>query len=301
MKGFHYLILSGICLGTIGIFVKLIGPAMSPYMVASIRILAAAGLIYLFLASEKRTKLLELRKGDLRVFLIAALFGVVIGFGFYVKSLTLIPVANAVFLMYIYPVATAILAKLFLDERIGRYTIIALLLAMSGIYFIYGQGANLFASSEGSFYALISGLGFSVFIVSMRYMEKKGHSYWDVVFWPLLLGGLMLLPLNLTSEIVFLPYASTVFWIAGMVFISTFLGFLFYARGLRIVQAKHATIIETLAEPASAVFFAWLILGEVVPAYVFLGGFLIILANIVVRLDLMDDHMESTESHRKRI
>lgn len=295
MKGFIYLILSGICLGTIGIFVKLIGPNVSPYLLASIRILAAAGLILIFLASERRTKLLELRDGDLQIFLLAGLFGVVFGFGFFVKSLTILPVANAVFLMYIYPIATAVLAKLFLDERIGRYTLIALLLSFSGIYFIYGQGANLLASAEGSMYALLAGFGYSVFIISMRYMEKKGHSFWDVVFWPLLLGGIMLLPLNLTESVIFLPFQGILMLLAGMVFISTFFGYILYARGLLHVQAKHATIIENLAEPAAAIFLAWLILGEVVPPYIFLGGILIILANIVVRLDAEQD------SHRKRI
>jgi drug/metabolite transporter (DMT)-like permease len=295
MRGFFCLVLSGICLGTIGIFVKLIGPSTSPYLLASIRVLAAAGLIYVFLASERRTKLLELKKGDIRIFLIAGLFGVVLGFGFFVKSLTLIPVSQAVFLMYIYPIATAILAKVFLEERLGKYAILAILLSSTGILFIYGQGANVMASSEGSFYALVAGLGYSVFIVSMRYMEKKGHSFWDVVFWPLVLGGLMLLPLNLTESTIFLPFQGIVMLITGMVFISTFLGYIFYARGLISVQAKHATIVENLAEPAAAVFLAWLVLGEVVPQHIFLGGFLIILANLMVRLDVKDD------SHRKRI
>jgi drug/metabolite transporter (DMT)-like permease len=301
MRGFFYLLLSGILLGTVGIFVKLIGPNVTPYLLASIRILAAAGLIWIFLASERRTKLLKLAKGDLRVFALAGLFGVVFGFGFYVKSFTLIPVANAVFLMYIYPVVTAVLAKIFLDEKVSEYTVLALGFALGGVYLIYGQGVNIFASAEGSLYALIAGLGYSVFIVSMRYMENKGHSYWDVVFWPLLLGGIMLLPLNLTAPITFLPFTNVVLLIAGMVFISTFLGYLLYACGLKTVMAKHATVIETLAEPASAVFFAWLILGEVVPQYIFAGGFLIILANIVVRLDMKKEHFESTEGHRKKI
>ena len=202
--------------------------------------------------------------------------------------------------MYIYPVSTAILAKLFLDERISRYTTVALFLSVTGVYFIFGAGSGI-AMNEGSMYALISGLGFSVFIVSMRHMENQGRSYWDVVFWPLLLGGLMLIPLNLTAPIVIIPGQGTMLLIAGMVVISTFMGFLFYARGLRTVQAKHATVIETLAEPLAAVFFAWLILGETVPAYIFIGGVLIILANLFVRYDLSKEHRESTERHKKRI
>ncbi len=289
------MILSGICLGTTGIFVKLIGPNISPYLLAAIRIISAAALILIFLASERRTRLLELRDGDLHVFLIAGLFGVVFGFGFFIKSLTLLSVANSIFLVYIYPLATAILARIFLEERLGRYTMLALLLSFTGIFLIYGQGASILASAEGSAYALMAGLGYSVFIVSMRYMEKKGKPFWDVVFWPLLLGGFMLLPLSLTESITFLPFQHIIIWIAGMVFISTFLGYLFYARGLITIQAKHATIVENLAEPASAVFLAWLFLGEVVPQYIFLGGFLIILANLMVRLDLAED------LHRKRI
>jgi len=300
MRGFVYLILAGICLGTLGVFVKLIGPNISSYLLASVRILAAAGLIYLFLASERRTKLLKLKKGDIRVFLIAAILGVVIGFGFYVKALTLIPVANAVFLMYVYPVSTAILAKMFLDERISRYTAVALLLSVTGVFFIFGASAGI-AMNEGSIYALASGLGFSVFIVSMRHMENQGRSYWDVVFWPLLLGGLMLIPLNLSAPIVIIPGQGTMLLIAGMVVISTFMGFLFYARGLKTVQAKHATIIETLAEPLAAVFFAWLILGETLPPYIFVGGILIIFANLFVRYDLSKECKESTTCHKKRI
>jgi drug/metabolite transporter (DMT)-like permease len=295
MKGFGYLILSGIFLGTIGIFVKLVGPDVSPFLLAAIRILAAAGLIYIFLASEFKTKLLALKKGDLKIFLLAGLFGIVIGFGFYIKALTMIPVANAVFLVYIYPVATALLAYIFLEERIGKYTVVALTLTFLGIFFIYGQALEGSFLSTGNLFALLAGVGYSVFIVSMRYMEKSGHNFWDVVFWPLLLGGLMLLPLSLTEKIVFMPFQDTVAFIFGMIFLSTFLGYLFYAKGLATVQAKHATVVETLAEPATAVFLAWLILGEVVPQFIFLGGSLIILANLVVRLDLID------ENHRKRL
>jgi drug/metabolite transporter (DMT)-like permease len=295
MKGFQYLILSGICLGTIGIFVKLIGPDVSSYLLATIRILFAAVLILVFLASEKKTRLLQLKEGDLHIFLLAGLFGVVFGFGFFIKALTLIPVAQAVFLVFIYPIITAVLARIFLDEHLGKYSILALGLAFLGILFIYGQGTNLLSSVEGSFFALTAGIGYSVFIISMRYMEKKGHSFWDVVFWPLLLGGLMLIPLNFTEEIVFLPFQDTILFLSGVVIISTFMAYAFYARGLETIQAKHATIIETLAEPAAAIFLAWLILGEVVPQYIFLGGFLIILANLLVRLDLEE------ESHRKRI
>ena len=295
MKGLNYLMLSGICLGTIGVFTKLIGPDISPFLLSSIRILAAAALIIAFLASERKTKLLELREGDLHIFLLAGLFGVVFGFGFYIKALTLIPVSQAVFLVYVYPVVTAILARIFLDERLGRYAIIALIMSFTGIFFIYGQGVNIMASVEGSLFALTAGMGYAVFIVTMRYMEKKGHSFWDVVFWPLLLGGIMLLPLNATDVLVFLPYQDTIIWLAGIIFISTFLAYIFYAEGLKTVQAKHATIIETLVEPAATVFLAWLILGEVVPQYIFVGGFLIIVANLLVRHDLAD------ESHRKRI
>jgi drug/metabolite transporter (DMT)-like permease len=295
MKGFQYLIISGICLGTIGIFVKLVGPDISPFLLTAIRAISAAGLILAFLVSDRKTSILKLREGELLKFLVAGFFGVVFGLGFFIKSLTLIPVANAVFLVYVYPIATAILARLFLGERFGKFTALALAIAFSGIYLIYGHGANLFTSAEGSFYALMAGLGYSVFIITMRYMEKKGHSFWDAAFWPLLLGGLMLIPMSFTENVVFLPFQDTILWIAGLVFVSTFLGYVFYAKGLKTVQAKHATIIETLAEPSSAVFMAWLILGEVVPPYIFLGGFLIILANLIVRLDIAD------EEHRKRI
>jgi drug/metabolite transporter (DMT)-like permease len=292
MRGTHYLVLSGICLGTIGIFVKLIGPDISGFLLATIRILAAAGLIYAFLASERRLRLLELKRGDLRIFLIAGFFGVVMGFGFYVKALTLIPVANAVMLVYIYPVATAVLASMFLGESTGRYSLFALALAFAGTALIFGQELGMNAGLEGSLLALSAGLGYSVFIVSMRHMELKGHSYWDVVFWPLLLGGLMLTPLNLTERVSFLLFPDTALYLAGVVLISTFLAYAFYARGLGSVKARQAVLIENLVEPATAVLLAWLLLGESVSVLVLLGGLLIVLANLSVRKDIDDQSLK---------
>jgi hypothetical protein len=57
-----------------------------------------------------------------------------------------------------------------------------------------------------------------------------------------------------------MPFQDTVAFIFGMIFLSTFLGYLFYAKGLATVQAKHATVVETLANSRrgrTAVYFPW--------------------------------------------
>lgn len=284
MRGTFYLILCGIFLGTIGIWVKLIGPAVSPILLTILRAILSGVLILLlilFTKEMKTLKALEIRKKNLLYFLIAGFFGVTIGFGFYVKSFSYVPVSNAVILVYIYPLVTALLSWIFLKEKITRWEIVALILILAGVWSIYGSEISLQANAFGNLLALLAGCGYSVFFVFMRYFENKGLPYWKVTFWPLIIGGILLF--------LFIPMEPTAFSPTGFVPLyifclgfASFLGYLLYAKGLKTIMAHNAVITVSLTEPLTAIILAFLIFSESLPPYVLLGGFLIILANLLV-------------------
>jgi drug/metabolite transporter (DMT)-like permease len=282
MRGFTYLILAGIFLGTIGIWVKLVGSAISPFLLAFLRVIFACLLIFALLLARKKLKALKLSRKDLLLMIPVGFFGVTLGIGLFVKSLTLIPVANAVLLLYIYPLVTALLAWIFLKEKISHWEIIALILISAGIWTIYGQELNLGINQFGNFLAILTGISYSVFIVSMRYFERKGYGFWDVIFWPLFIGSLLMVLFLFPFEpIAFSPSQNTILFLSGLVIV-TFFSYVFYALGLKTVRAHNGPIIVLLTEPFAAILLAWLVLGEMIPQYVAFGGFLIILANLLV-------------------
>lgn len=284
MKGNTYLILTGIFLGTIGIWVKLIGGAVSPAFLTVFRTLISGLLIFLLILFTKELKTIEtlgIKKRNLLMFLVAGFFGVTIGFGFYMMSFYYVPVSNAVVLVYIYPLVTALLSWAFLKERITRWEALAVVLVLLGVWSIYGAEINLATNAFGNLLAILAGCGYAILFVFIRHLERKGLPYWKVTFWPLVIGGLILLLFVPFEPVAFVPSGHVLFYILGIAFFS-FLGYVFYAKGLKNVKAHNAVITVSLTEPLTAIILAIIILGEPLPQHILIGGALIILANILV-------------------
>ncbi|MEE9323822.1 MAG: DMT family transporter [Candidatus Aenigmarchaeota archaeon] len=294
MRGTLYLILTGFFLGTIGIWVKLIGANVSPFLLTIFRVLLAGVMILLLILFAKDLKTLEtlgIKKRNLLYFLLAGFFGVTIGFGFYIKSLSYVPVANTVILVYVYPIVTALLSWIFLRERITRWEVTALILVLLGIWSIYGSEMSLETNTLGNMLALSSGIGYSVLFVFMRYFERKGMPYWKVTFWPLIIGGLILFLFLPFEPLAFTPGGSVPIYILGIAFFS-FLGYTLYAKGLKTIRAHNAVITVSLTEPLTAIVLAFIILAESLPQYVMIGGSLIILANLLIGKEHRKKRME---------
>jgi len=285
MKGTTYLLLCGVMLSFVAILTKLLVPFVSPLLLASVRVGVAALTIFVYLFSTGRLDELKVGKRGLKIYIPVGLFGVVIGFGFYLKALDIIPVANAVFLVYIYPVVTALLASRFLKEKLGKYAILSIILCVSGVWMIYGTSTSFIIDFWGGLFALLAGVGYAIFIFSMKYMDEKGYSLWNTIFWPLLIGFIFLLPLSLFAEPVkvFMIYPVP-YWLIGIGLV-TFFGYYLYARGFETIRAHNGPVIVTLTEPTTAVLLAFLILGEAVPDFILFGGLLIIIANLFVQLE----------------
>jgi drug/metabolite transporter (DMT)-like permease len=284
MKGVLYLILTGFLLGTTGIWIKLIGESISPFLLTFIRTLISALLILFLIIFSKDIKTIEhlrLQKKAIIPFLLSGFFGVAIGFGFYVKAFSYIPVANAIILVYVYPLATTLLSSVFLKEKLTRWEFISLILVVMGIWAVYISEISITSNSFGNFLALTAGVGYAVFIVCMRYFERQGYPYWKVTFWPLFLGGLILLTFLPFEQLKFSLVDNIPIYIVCLSFTS-FLGFVFYAKGLKTIEAHNAVIITSLFEPLLAIALAFLILGETLSKYVIISAILIVSANIIL-------------------
>src|SRR3989338_3538005 len=280
MRGFVYLVLVAVMLTGVDIFGKISVGAIGPYLLTFLRASVTCLLIAAFLAGRRGLRVLRPQKRDLTLFLLGGFFGVTLGIGFYFASLRELPLNTAIFLDGAYPLWVAALSVLFLKERLGVRGWLATGFTLAGILTIAGFSVTV--SGVGSALALLASLGYAVLIIMMRYIEQnRGYRFWDAVFWPFLFGALFLVPFVI-GEGSALP-TSGLAWlaVAGVVGCG-FLAYLFWALGLRTVRAHNAPLIVVMVNPVLTVLFAWLLLGEPLPAQVFLGGSLIVLANIVV-------------------
>jgi drug/metabolite transporter (DMT)-like permease len=286
MRGTTYLLICGLLLATIPIFTKLLVPFVSPLLIAAIRVGIALVAIFAYLALTGRLDELKIGKNSLKVYIPVGFFGVTIGLGLYLKAIDIIPVANAVFLVYIYPVITAILAWKFLKEEMGKYAVIAIIMTMAGLWVIYGAGSSFILDSWGSLFAIIAGIGYAAFIFSMKYMEGKGYSLWNTIFWPFFFGLIFLIPFALYAEPVKAYFILPVHWyLLGLGLVATFGGYYFYAKGLESMRAHNGPVIVTLTEITGAVVMAAVLLGETAPEYILLGGLAILIGVLFVQLE----------------
>lgn len=195
-------------------------------------------------------------------------------------------IANAVFTHYIAPVVVAVLAAVFLKEKITRRVIVSILVASAGLWTMLGgvtiaecirsvfsEGFQLTADLMGIFSGLSSGLAYAVLIILARVFTRRINPY-VLVF--VQNGFIVLMLLPFIKEF---PVEKTwIFLLMGLLH-STVAPFLYY-RGLRQVRANSTAILGYL-EPVGAIVFSIIFLNELPDIRAVLGGSLIIISGYI--------------------
>mmetsp|Transcript_60193 Transcript_60193/g.167959 ORF Transcript_60193/g.167959 Transcript_60193/m.167959 type:complete len:306 (-) Transcript_60193:203-1120(-) len=105
----------------------------------------------------------------------------------YIESIDRLPLAKAVFLGKVHPIATAILARIFLGEPLGPARVFAILASLVGVALISepakdGFSANLVGVALGVFAGALSGAAY----VCVRALNRAGESeFWVLMAFPL--------------------------------------------------------------------------------------------------------------------
>ena len=279
-----YLLLTGVCFGTIGLFVNLIGNDVSTVLLVAIRLLSTAGLILFYQVVGGQLDELSLR--NTREFA-GAVIGGILGFGatfsLYLKSLVLIPVSEAVFLHYVaFPFSTILYSTIFQGEKIKTAELVSLAGTGVGVFFIYNVGfSGDLKSLFGYLMAFVSGVTYTAALIVLKELGKSKTTL-QTLFWPASFGGLSLIPVVLIGGFNFEVSGNSLLALLGLVLISTLLGYSLFARGLKETRAGLSSVILIIVEPFSAVVLAVLFLGEKLTPFALLGGGLIVLSGLLL-------------------
>ena len=180
-------------------------------------------------------------------------------------------------LLYLYPTFVVILSAIFLQEKVTRMKIIALLLALVGTALTVGPAGG---QLKGVILAIASALIYSIYIIVgsgvMKHVSAIQSS--TVIFASAgVVYGIMILtngPHLPTSNTGWLVIAGTVIF-ATVIPVTTFLA------GLERIGPSNAAMLSTL-EPVVTVFLAAVLLNEQLEPITLVGGVLIISAVVML-------------------
>ena len=216
------------------------------------------------------------------------LSGIIGGFGLgvamitFIYSITNTSAAVTLLCLAAMPFFTALLAFLFLKEKISLNVWISIIIATAGIL-IMAFGTASEKSLIGFVFGLTASIGFSVFSVTLRW-RKETPKFTTVAF-----AGFFCVVFSsiaiITNDLVFFSssYNGTLFSLHGTL---VCFGLILYSIGSKAIPAAELTLLS-LTEVVGGIFWVWLPLfgiNEVPTTNTIIGGFFLFVSIIYYSL-----------------
>jgi drug/metabolite transporter (DMT)-like permease len=198
--------------------------------------------------------------------------------------------ASGIFLQYTGPIFCAIFAVVFQHARLGRQTLIGLIIAVAGVTIMFAgtlshktapPGAAASGTPIGPICGLASGAAFGALILVLRRVDHPDRPANALLI--LLLNNaaaalLLFAPAILTGAAQLRPWQIELILATGVVQLAA--PYLLFQLGLRRVTPVDASLL-ILLEPVLNPIWVWLVVGEVPEWTTFIGG-AAILATLII-------------------
>ncbi len=241
-----------------------------PWQINVYRALGMLIAIALIIAIQNRGKVIRTILSVGRFGILAGALLSVAGICF-IQALTHTTIANALFVLGAIPFFAALLAWLFLRERLRRSTLVTMLFAGCGLALMVFNGISS-GSGFGNAMALLTAVGFASYAVVVRYKRR-------IEMLPALLISsllIILISLAVTGDKLAIPLNDillSLFW-GGC--LSGFVNWMFIIASRHLATAEVTLIM--LLEFALGPVWVWLFIGEVPSSWTLIGGAIIITA-----------------------
>ncbi|HUR78871.1 MAG TPA: DMT family transporter [Acidimicrobiales bacterium] len=188
------------------------------------------------------------------------------------------PIGTALFIIFLAPIGIAAFAPAVLGEHIDRRTIAALGLAVAGFAFMTGDAIQ----ASGALGLALSLAAMVTFVALVLINKPLADTYGGVRAAQMQMtgAGLLIAPIVLFTVDFPQPVPSWL-WLVILGVVHTGLFIAVYLHCLSVVGATTTGVLGYL-EPATAVFWAWIVLGEDPAAVTLIGGAAILVAGLLV-------------------
>lgn len=194
-----------------------------------------------------------------------------------------IDAATAAMVVQVGPILIALLAALFLGEKLTGWLLVGMAIAFSGVAVIGGAmrgdgGSDL----DGVLLSLLAAATYAIGVVCQKVLLRR-LSGLEVTTYACWIGVVVCLPWSGEMiDVVQHSDSSTLLLIGYLGLFPTALAFNTWAFALRYTDAGKQGL-TTFLVPAIAAVMAWLLLDEVPPALAFVGGALCVVGVLVTR------------------
>ncbi|GAB2974820.1 DMT family transporter [Nocardioides montaniterrae] len=186
-----------------------------------------------------------------------------------------IDAGTAALVVQVGPIVVALLATVFLDERLTRWIIVGMLVGFGGVALIARASGNSRGDLLGVALALVAALGFAVGVLTQKRLLGRMKAL-DLTFWYTAVGAIGCLPwVAQTVHTAGHLTAQDAAWIGYLGIFPSAVGFVLWAFALSHADAGRFSQ-STFLVPFLTALMAWAFLDEVPPALAFVGGALCI-------------------------
>ena len=196
----------------------------------------------------------------------------------FILSITTTTAAVTMMMLATQPFVAAILAYIFLKEKISKTTLIAITIAAAGIIFM-----SFDSEGEGSLFGLVNGLlsslGFAGFTVSLRW-RKRTPKFTTVAIAGIFCAALAILVLLFNDSNIFISLKNSSLSALHGFLVCT--GLILFSMKSKYLPATDLTLLS-LTEVLGGIFWVWLPwfgINEIPSANTLIGGAIIIFAII---------------------
>ena len=291
VKGTLFTVIAGIAWGLSGTSGQyLMAHGISALVLTNIRLIIAGLLLVLLSYIKSKEQFISFLKDKSSLFslLLFSLFGLFLNQLAYLSAIQETNAGTATVLQYVCPVG--ILAYTCIKDRVAPTIaeIISMILAIGGTFLIatHGQLDQLSMTPAGLFWGLFSALTYALYIIlPIKLIQKWGSIL--VIGVGMTISGFVAVPFTgiIGARI---PMSFDIFLaFAGIILIGTVFAYTAFLKGASMVGPVKSSLLASI-EPISAVFFAFMIMGDIFYPVDFLGMAMILLAVTIISLkDLM--------------
>ncbi|MDN7240768.1 DMT family transporter [Planococcus sp. N028] len=270
--------------GIIGLFVSgLYEMGFTATQVVAIRAISASCFLVLYALLKNRHSL-KIKVVDSKYFIGTGIISIVLFNWCLFKAIEETSISVATILLYTAPVFVTLFSRILFKEALTPRKIGALAITLVGCSLVIGvlPGMNETISFYGLLLGLGAGLFYALYSIFGKYALQKYDSLTVTVF-TFLFAAAAITPFSGIWQMTSLLQNPSVWLYAfGIGLFSTVLPFLFYTKGLEIIESSRASIIATI-EPVVAVVVGIMIFSEHLNLWQYIGISFVIGAVLLVR------------------
>ena len=188
-SGLAVMISAAFFFGLTDVIIKLVSPPIGAVEIAFFRFAVGGTVLLAFMLSRR----ISLRGNQTYLLVLRGVIGF-FAFFFLLKSIAMIPLADAMVLFHTFPVFATFFSFLVLREPVGKWEILLIAVGLIGIYVLLEPGSH--AHNMGDIFGLLGGC-FAGLAVTLIRKVKQTNGALVIYLYFCLVGGIMCFPVLL--------------------------------------------------------------------------------------------------------